>query len=311
MAMLGIQTIAIGVKCLNCCTPYGIIALAVGAACVAFATAEAQEALGYGNWMKDGLGMSEGWYTGLMVTANVAAIAINLVGVKQCFKEGTLVETEEGLKPIEEIQVGDKVLAYDEETGGQAYKKVVQLFRNQTKEWHHIQVNGEEIVCTGGHPFYVAELDKFIPARKLKVGTKLLLSTGVCAIIEAIQVEQLEVPETTYNFEVEDFHTYYVTEAKVLVHNMCKGIEDLDTNTPSQPDKITGYTKHGINQAISRDGHGVSTKGVLDAFKNPNNVTYNSINKTFKYSGTNSVVVLNQQGKVVSTWAKSSIFWRF
>lgn len=37
-----------------------------------------------------------------------------------------------------------------------------------------------------------------------------MLSTGVCAIIEAIEVEQLEVPETTYNFEVEDFHTYYV-----------------------------------------------------------------------------------------------------
>lgn len=44
--------------------------------------------------------------------------------VNQCFKEGTLVETEEGLKPIEEIEVGDKVLAYDEETGEQAYKEV-------------------------------------------------------------------------------------------------------------------------------------------------------------------------------------------
>lgn len=41
--------------------------------------------------------------------------------VNQCFKEGTLVETEEGLKPIEEIAVGDKVLAYDEATGEQAY----------------------------------------------------------------------------------------------------------------------------------------------------------------------------------------------
>ena len=45
----------------------------------------------------------------------------------QCFKEGTLVETEEGLKPIEDIEVGDKVLAYDEVTGEQAYKPVVRL----------------------------------------------------------------------------------------------------------------------------------------------------------------------------------------
>lgn len=46
----------------------------------------------------------------------------------------------------------------------------------------------------------------------MRLGTKLLLSSGTYAKIEAIQVEQLEIPETTYNFEVEDFHTYYVTE---------------------------------------------------------------------------------------------------
>lgn len=44
-------------------------------------------------------------------------------------------------------------------------------------------------------------------------------------IIYAIEVEQLSNPETTYNFEVEDFHTYYVTESKVLVHNACKYFE--------------------------------------------------------------------------------------
>ncbi len=49
-----------------------------------------------------------------------------------------------------------------------------------------------------------------------------LLSTGICVKIEAIQIEKLSKPETTYNFEVEDFHTYYVTESKVLVHNLCK-----------------------------------------------------------------------------------------
>lgn len=47
----------------------------------------------------------------------------------------TLVETEAGVKPIEEIQAGDLVLAYDEETGEQAYKPVVRLFRNQSREW--------------------------------------------------------------------------------------------------------------------------------------------------------------------------------
>ena len=121
-ATLGAQTIAAGAQSLSCNPVYGIIAMAVGAACVAFATAEAQEALGYGNWLKETVGLSDEAYKGMLVAANVAAIAINIVGVKQCFKEGTLVAClnengEEVRKPIENIAVGTLVLAYDEETG--------------------------------------------------------------------------------------------------------------------------------------------------------------------------------------------------
>ena len=49
----------------------------------------------------------------------------------------------------------------------------------------------------------------------------MLLSSGTCAIIEKLEVETLEQAETTYNFEVADFHTYYVSESNVLVHNTC------------------------------------------------------------------------------------------
>lgn len=41
-------------------------------------------------------------------------------------------------------------------------------------------------------------------------------------IVEKVQLEILETPVTVYNFEVEDFHTYYVSDTNVLVHNMCK-----------------------------------------------------------------------------------------
>lgn len=36
-----------------------------------------------------------------------------------------------------------------------------------------------------------------------------------------IQHEILERPVTVYNFEVEDFHTYYVSNSAILVHNAC------------------------------------------------------------------------------------------
>ena len=131
-----------------------------------------------------------------------------------------------------------KVLTYDEETGEQTYKPVVQLFRNETKEWYHVRVNDEKIICTGGHPFYVLNAEasrksvlyegtktdkkgKWITAKELKVSNQVLLSDGSCAIIETIEVENLSAPETTYNFEVADYHTYYVSDSKVLVHNDC------------------------------------------------------------------------------------------
>ena len=143
----------------------------------------------------------------------------------KCFKAGTLVACldqagKETLKPIEEIEVGDKVLAYDEETGEQCYKEVVRLFRNETQEWHHVFVNGEEIVCTAEHPFYV-EGKGFVPARELKERDNLLLSDGSKAEIDSLKTEHVEIPETTYNFEVKDFHTYYVSHSNVLVHNKC------------------------------------------------------------------------------------------
>ena len=44
---------------------------------------------------------------------------------------------------------------------------------------------------------------------------------GEYVVVEQVQHELLESPETTYNFEVEGFHTYYVGDDSILVHNMC------------------------------------------------------------------------------------------
>ena len=168
--------------------------------------------------------------------------------VNQCFKEGTLVETEEGLKPIEEIAVGDKVLAFDETTGEQAYKPVVQLFRNTTKEWQYVYIEGETqpIISTPGHKYYLpenntcreetrpyehaayAELsEKWVSACDLKPGDKVLLFNGKYGKVLKSVCVQLDVPETTYNMEVADFHTYYVGENPVCVHNNNCSTTDL------------------------------------------------------------------------------------
>ncbi len=76
---------------------------------------------------------------------------------------------------------------------------------------------------------------------------------------------------------------------------------------------ITGYTKHGLEQAMGRNGVGVSPKGILDAVKNPirieSKIDYLG-RKSFKYVGKESVVVANEVGKIITCWAKKSTNWR-
>jgi filamentous hemagglutinin len=67
---------------------------------------------------------------------------------------------------------------------------------------------------------------------------------------------------------------------------------------------ITGYTKHGINRAISRDGgRGVSVKAINDAVKNPKKVTQQSGGRT-KFKGKDATVITNKDGKVITTYGK-------
>ena len=77
-----------------------------------------------------------------------------------------------------------------------------------------------------------------------------LLSDGTYAIIEAIDVEVLKSPETTYNFEVEDFHTYYVSDSNVLVHNSCSIGKEFNEDQKAFIDIIK---ENGKDQALSMD----------------------------------------------------------
>ena len=151
----------------------------------------------------------------------------------QCFVEGTLVVTSEGNKPIEEIQAGDFVYSTNPETGESEYKEVVQTFENETKELVHITVADEEIVSTPKHPFYVPQKG-WTSAVDLKAGDMLVLSNGEYVIVEQVQHEILETPVKVYNFEVQDFHTYYIGKNSIFVHNMCQIKNQANTFTAGE-----------------------------------------------------------------------------
>ena len=61
-------------------------------------------------------------------------------------------------------------------------------------------------------------------------------------MVENTRIEYLDEPETVYNFQVEDFHTYYVGNCGVLVHN-------ADYSTKLIPNKKEGLRREQEAQA--------------------------------------------------------------
>ena len=67
-----------------------------------------------------------------------------------------------------------------------------------------------------------------------------------------------------YNFEVTDFHSYYVSEFDVLVHNTCPKVKKVKTyQTYTKTNKITGKVYSGRTS-----GYGLPADNVAKRDKN-------------------------------------------
>jgi hypothetical protein len=149
------------------------------------------------------------------------------VTTKMCFVAGTKVHTPDGLKNIEDIRPGDWVLSRDEPTGEQAYKPVVETIVTHPDALYTIAYDpdgpggrpAEQLVTTAPHPFWVVDAERFVAAEDLKLGDHFLLAHGGMAEVAGLTVDDAPEGTRTYNFEVADFHTYFVGEEGVWVHN--------------------------------------------------------------------------------------------
>jgi hypothetical protein len=136
----------------------------------------------------------------------------------QCFAAGTLVATESGDRPIESIQVGEKVWSRSTITKSIELHPVLRLFTHRSYvidlELGHDSLRHETLKVTPNHPFWV-DGRGWTRADALSATTVwspdgLIAATGRLGRSE---------PTTVYNFEVEGAHTYLVGRAHVLVHN--------------------------------------------------------------------------------------------
>ncbi|MGE0536252.1 MAG: polymorphic toxin-type HINT domain-containing protein [Pirellulales bacterium] len=211
--------------------------------------------------------------------AKVGEAVLDLTN-KMCFVAGTKVHTDRGLRNIEELRVGDRVLARDEETGEQAYQPILETIVTHPERLYSVvyRLAGSEredrLVCTGEHPFYVAARREFVPASELMTGDVIPLAAGSEAIVAAIVYEDAPPGEvfTTYNMEVERFHTYFVGEAGLWVHNAGFFFCDMMKASYVQYRRAAGGTPEAAARIVegliaeAKLAHKLSNKDVYEIF---------------------------------------------
>ncbi|XKK63477.1 Hint domain-containing protein [Streptomyces sp. ARC32] len=143
----------------------------------------------------------------------------------KCFLAGTDVLMADGkTKDIEDVQLGDKVLATDPETGETTARQVTRLIvTDDDKHFNELSIatedGVEELTATHEHPFWSPSERDWVPAGKLKPGMTLRTDDGDTVIVTGNR--SFAMKARTYNLTVDGLHTYYVLagQTPVLVHN--------------------------------------------------------------------------------------------
>jgi Pretoxin HINT domain/Protein of unknown function (DUF1308) len=154
------------------------------------------------------------------------------------FAPATAVVMADGsTKRIEDVKVGDKVLATDPTTGRTEARPVTQVIVGVgTKHMVELTVEagGQKhpatITATDGHPFWSPDLRRWVTAGELTTGSMLQTGDGAAVKVTATKKWTAEDQEVR-NLTVDGLHTYYVAAAgmSILVHN-CGGVM-LDAST--------------------------------------------------------------------------------
>ncbi|WP_433297556.1 polymorphic toxin-type HINT domain-containing protein [Actinoplanes sp. CA-030573] len=168
--------------------------------------------------------------------AGARNVAKEAAGSCNSFATGTLVLMADGsTKRIEDVKVGDKVVATDPTTGKTGIRAVTALIVGVGKKQMvelTVDVDGAKggktatIDATDGHPFWAPDLHRWVAAGDLKHGS--MLRTGAGTFVQVTATKSWTATREVHNLTVDGIHTYYVVAAgtAVLVHNCPIGEAD-------------------------------------------------------------------------------------
>ncbi|NMO18195.1 hypothetical protein HPC49_11215 [Pyxidicoccus fallax] len=162
-----------------------------------------------------------------------------------CFVAGTPVLTKEGLKPIEEVEAGDEVWARSDASGESGWKRVVHLKVTHDKPVLDVVMEAEDgrsesIGATPDHPFWV-EGRGWTQAGHLRPGMQ--VPSAHSGWLRVSRTTWRQAGETVFNFEVEDFHSYFVGGLSAWVHNNdeCRKAAEAGSKTPVPSTKSSQF----------------------------------------------------------------------
>lgn len=216
--------------------------ITVGASlCAGLGTMTVQTAVGIASGKAPEEALRDASHSGLDAFANTfivmavvssAGVASGAIKPSACFVAGTEVITggqtgNYAYTPIENIKVGDTIVAWDLGTQGQYTEAVEKVYVRETTELVRLCVDGTIITTTPEHPFMVATTQEWRQAGDLSIGDEVSLADGSSGVITSKEKMNLTEPVSVYNFEVSNSHTYYVGRAGVLVHNSCTDIAGM------------------------------------------------------------------------------------
>jgi len=205
---------------------------------------------------------------------------VQVVAKLGCFAAGTLVATSAGLVPIEMIEPGAIVQAWDETTNESEWRTVAANHIRTDVPTLAIGIEDENqgswmLTTTAEHPIYVASVG-YVPAARLEAGQWLVTGSGAWSRV--VSVAATGSTETVYNLTVDGSENYFVGPSPVLVHNTrdCAltpkhGTFHVDPNgnvVPTPPGgRITGSPDGKFIQA--RDAAGNPTGVRIDGAHKP------------------------------------------
>jgi hypothetical protein len=130
------------------------------------------------------------------------------------FAASTLVQTVGGRRPIESIQLGDKVLSQNTTTGELSFQPVIRVDRRKSKPVVRIAIANETLRATDVERFWKAG-EGWAMARALAPGDRVRALGGSVAI-----KLKWDEPETTVvSLEVAQNHDFFVGGQAILVHD--------------------------------------------------------------------------------------------